>query len=143
MTTESDLPPDRRDHESTETLRLSGMTPALTVGDLDASLAWYRDVVGFHVLETWENEGKVAGATLVAGVGRLFLLQDDWAKGRDRVKGTGFRLHMATTADVDEMAAGIEQRGGTLESAPVDMPWGRAFSLVDPDGFGITISSEG
>ncbi len=143
MTGESNATPDQRDDSHPETLRLRGITPALTVGDLDASLAWYRDVVGFHVQETWENEGKVGGAILVAGAGRLFLLQDDWAKGRDRVKGAGFRLHMATAADVDEIAAGIEQRGGTLESAPVDMPWGRAFSIVDPDGFGITISSEG
>ncbi len=71
-------------------------------------------------------------------------MQDDWAKGRDRVKGEGFRLHMATATDVDQIAAGIEQRGGTLESPPADMPWGgRAFSLADPDGFKITISSEG
>ena len=144
MSDESNGTPDRRDDSKPETLRLSGITPALTVGDIDASLVWYRDVVGFHVQETWENEGKVGGAALVAGVGRLLLIQDDWAKGRDRVKGVGFRLHMATSADVDGLAAGIEQRGGTLESPPADMPWGgRAFSLVDPDGFGITISSEG
>jgi predicted enzyme related to lactoylglutathione lyase len=45
---------------------------------------------------------------------------------------------------VDELAAAIEARGGTLESPPADMPWGaRAFSLVDPDGYKITIASEG
>ncbi|MCH8813368.1 MAG: VOC family protein [Gemmatimonadetes bacterium] len=49
---------------------------------------------------------------------------------------------MATDDDVDAIAAGIERRGGTLESPPEDTPWGaRAFSLVDPDGFKITISS--
>ena len=40
-------------------------------------------------------------------------------------------------------AAGIKERGGSLESEPADMPWGaRAFSVVDPDGFQITFSSE-
>ena len=113
------------------------------MGDLDVSLPWYRDVVGFHVEETWEQEGKVVGAALVAGASRLMIIQDDWAKGRDRVKGVGFRLHMTTTSDVDEVAANIEARGGTLESQPADMPWGaRAFSIVDPDGFGMTISGE-
>jgi uncharacterized glyoxalase superfamily protein PhnB len=30
-----------------------------------------------------------------------------------------------------------------VEAQPEDMPWGaRAFSLVDPDGFKITISGE-
>ncbi len=144
MSNESDLPLDRRDHSGLEHLRLRSISPALTVGDIDASLAWYRDVVGFHVQETWEHEGRVGGAALAAGTARLLLVQDDWAKGRDRVKGEGFRLHMATADDVDEIAARIEERGGTLESPPADLPWGpRAFSLVDPDGFKMTISSEG
>ena len=48
---------------------------------------------------------------------------------------------MVTADDVDEVAAGIEALGGTLDSPPSDNPWGRAFTLVDPDGFMITISS--
>jgi uncharacterized glyoxalase superfamily protein PhnB len=116
----------------------------LTVADVETSLKWYRDVVGFHVQEKWEDEGTVGGAALIAGLGPLLLVQDDWAQGRDREKGVGFRLHMTTAHDVDELAAGIEARGGTLESPPEDMPWGaRAFSLVDPDGYKITIASEG
>ncbi len=144
MTTESDAPLDRRDQKSAKTLRLRSLSPALTVADVEAILEWYRDVVGFHVQEKWEHEGKVGGAALIAGLGPLLLVQDDWAQGRDRVKGVGFRLHMTTAHDVDELAATIEQRGGTLESPPGDTPWGaRAFSLVDPDGYKITSSSEG
>ena len=143
MTTESDDPLDRRDKDSTKTLRLRSLSPALTVADVEASLEWYRDVVGFHVQEKWEHEGKVGGAALIAGLGPLLLVQDDWAQGRDRVKGVGFRLHMTTAHDVDELAAAIEQRGGTLDSPLADTPWGaRAFSLVDPDGYKITIASE-
>ena len=144
MSTESNEQVDRRDHSTPDTLRLRSISPSLTVGDIEASLAWYRDVVGFHVKETWDHEGKVGGVSLVAGAAHLFLGQDDWAKGRDRAKGEGFRLHLATGGDVDEIAAQIEERGGTLEAQPADMPWGaRAFSLVDPDGFKLTISSEG
>ena len=143
MTTEPNKPPDRRDHHTTETLRLRALSPALTVDDVEASLAWYRDVIGFHVQETWEQEGKVGGAALIAGLGPLFLVQDDYAKGRDREKGVGVRIHMTTSLDVNDLAASIEERGGTLDSPPEDMPWGaRAFSLVDPDGYKITIASE-
>ena len=50
---------------------------------------------------------------------------------------------MATDGDVDAISAGIEQRGGTLESAPADTFFGaRAFSLVDLDGFKLSISSD-
>ena len=143
MTTESDEPLAGGDNGGLGTLELRSLRPALTVSDINVSLPWYRDVVGFRVEETWEHEGKVGGARLLAGGIGLFLLQDDWAKGRDRVKGEGFRLHLTTADDVDEIAAGIEKRGGTLESPPEDTPWGsRAFSLADPDGFKITISSD-
>jgi uncharacterized glyoxalase superfamily protein PhnB len=143
MSAETDMP-DRRDHDTPETLQLRSISPSITVGDIEASRAWYRDVLGFHVKETWEDdEGKLMGVQVVAGSANVYMAQDDWAKGRDRVKGEGFRLHMVTGDDVDAIAAGIEARGGTLEAQPADMPWGaRAFSLVDPDGFKLTISTE-
>jgi lactoylglutathione lyase len=142
MSTESDVA-ERSERRIPETLRLRGIAPSLTVSDLDASLTWYRDVVGFTVGELWEDEGKVLGAELVAGSARLMIGQDDWAKGRDRKKGEGFRLYLTTSQDVDEIATAIQSRGGTLETEPEDMPWGaRAFSVVDPDGFNITISSQ-
>ena len=44
----------------------------------------------------------------------MFMIgQDDWKKGRDRVKGEGFRLYCQTTQDVDRLAEGIKARGGT------------------------------
>ena len=133
---------ERRNRGTPETVRLRSITPALTVNDLEKSLAWYGEVVGFLIGEKWEREGKVVGAELIAGGTRIILSQDDWAKGKDRPKGQGFRLHLATAQDVDEIAAAIQERGGKLASEPADMPWGnRAFDLVDPDGFQLTISS--
>ncbi|MEX2048147.1 MAG: VOC family protein [Gemmatimonadota bacterium] len=127
-----------------ETLRIRNVSAGLTVGDLGKSLAWYRDVLGFIVEEEWKRDDKVTGVGLLAGSARLFISQDDFAKGRDRKKGEGFRLHLATGQDVDGIAARIKARGGKLESEPAEMPWGtRAFALVDPDGFKLTISSEG
>jgi len=129
---------------SPETLRLRVITASLTVNDLDASLYFYRDVVGFTVHELWEHEGTVMGADLIAGNAHLLIGQDDWAKGRDREKGIGFRLYFTTKQAVDDVAKAIKERGGDLASEPADMPWGgRAFSMVDPDGFNVTIASDG
>jgi uncharacterized glyoxalase superfamily protein PhnB len=128
---------------SPETLRFRSVSPSLTVGDLQKSIAWYRDVAAFHVGEMWRENGEVRGAEVMAGAVRFVLSQDDWSKGRDRKKGEGMRLNLRTTQNVDEIAKGIEQRGGKLDSRPADM-WGmRAFSLTDPDGFKLTISSGG
>jgi len=135
--------PDKAARSQPETLRLRGLAPSITVRDLQASLAWYRDVVGFHVDSAHEHEGVVRGYTLAAGTQHILIGQDDGAKGADRVKGLGMRFYLETTQDVDEIAAGITARGGTLASEPADMPWGpRAFDLVDPDGFAFTIMSE-
>ena len=125
-----------------ETLRLRSVEPGLTVNDLQTSLAWYRDVLGCTEGERWEHDGKLAGVSVVAGTVTINLTQDDWAKGRDRKKGEGFRLYLNTVQDVDEIAAAIKARGGTLLSEPKDMPWGaRVFQLADPDGFKLTVSS--
>ena len=136
-------PPDKRDPNQPQTLRLRSLVPSVTVRDLEVSLAWYRDVVGFHVQEAHEHDGKVRGYTLVAGTEHLLIGQDDGAKGLDRVKGLGMRFYLESVRDVDQIAADIKARGGTLASEPADMPWGpRAFDLVDPDGFRFTIMSE-
>jgi lactoylglutathione lyase len=124
---------------------LSGRTlsASLTVKDLQKSLAWYRDVVGFAVDQEHEREGKLRAVALKAGAVRILIGQDDGAKGWDRVKGQGFSLQITTTQNVDEIAKRIKELGGKLESEPADMPWGaRVFRLQDPDGFKLVISSE-
>jgi uncharacterized glyoxalase superfamily protein PhnB len=118
------------------------LAASLTVKDLSASLAWYRDVFGFAVDRQHERGGKLVAVSLRAGDVRLLLGQDDGAKGIDRVKGEGFSMQITTSQSIDEIADGIKARGGTLDSEPADMPWGpRMFRLKDPDGFKFVISS--
>lgn len=119
------------------------LSASLTVSDLAASLAWYRDVLGFAVDRLHEREGRPLGASLKAGDVRILLTQDDGAKGLDRVRGDGFSLMITTSQDVDRLVAGIKERGGALESEPVDTPWGgRLFRVRDPDGFKLAIATE-
>lgn len=124
-----------------ETLRLARAGMGYTVADIERSLAWYRDVLGCFVKERWEHEGRLMGAEMVAGAVTFYLGQDDWKKGRDRIKGQGCRLYCTTGQDLDALAASIKAKGWALEQEPTDQPWGwRDFSVVDPDGFKITIA---
>jgi uncharacterized glyoxalase superfamily protein PhnB len=126
-----------------ESLRASELAASLTVKDLEKSVAWYRDVVGFTVDRKHEREGKLVGVSLKAGHVRILLNQDDGARGSDRTKGEGFSLQITTGQSVDAIANRIKGAGGTLATEPADMPWGvRAFRVVDPDGFRIAFSSE-
>jgi uncharacterized glyoxalase superfamily protein PhnB len=126
-----------------ETLRLRSAAPSFTVANIEKSVAFYRDVLGFTVKDRWDQDGKLMGVELVAGNVRIMLSQDDWKKGRDRVKGEGFRIYCMTAQSVDAIAARIQASGGSLLQEPRDQPWGlRDFAVADPDGFKITISNE-
>jgi len=126
-----------------ESFRGRDLSVSLSCDDLQKSLAWYRDVVGFHAAQEYPGpDGAIRAVRLVAGDIRLLIGQDDGAKGQDRKKGVGFSLHVTTAQDIDELAARIEERGGRLEDAPMTAPWGpRIFRVRDPDGVLITISS--
>jgi uncharacterized glyoxalase superfamily protein PhnB len=121
-------------------LTLSSVAPSFTVNDVERSIAWYRDVLGLVVKDRWEYEGKLMGVEMQAGGVTFMLGQDDWKKGRDRVKGEGFRLYSETSQDADRLAEQIKARGGTLAQEPKDESWGaRVFSVEDPDGYKISI----
>jgi len=121
----------------------SALMASLTVKNLQASLAWYRDVLGFGESERHEREGVLRAVSLKAGSVEILIGQDDGAKGTDRVKGQGLSLQLTTSQNIDEIAARIKASGGVLESEPMDMPWGaRVLSVRDLDGFKFVISSE-
>jgi len=132
-------PPARR---QPETLRLRGVSPSFTTNDLQRSIAFYRDVLGFVMGDEWRGEnGVLNGCEMHAGSVVFVLTQDDFAKGRDRQKGVGTRLHVSTAQDIDRLASEIKARGGTLDQEPTDMPWGeRLFMITDPDGFKLSIA---
>lgn len=122
-----------------ETLRLRKIAPSFTATDLQRSIAFYRDVLGFVVGEEWRQDGVLAGCEIHAGAVTFMLGQDDFAKGRDRQKGLGTRVWCHTAQDLDRLAAEIKARGGVLDQDPQDMEWGdRVFMITDPDGFKLT-----
>jgi uncharacterized glyoxalase superfamily protein PhnB len=126
-----------------ETLRLRSFEPGLTVNDLDQSMRFYVDVLGFIAGDRWSDGGVQRGVMLKAGASQLSLSQDDWARGRDRKKGEGVRIWCRTAQDIDRLAARIKAAGGHLTAEPKDQPWGgRSLSVDDPDGYHLTISRE-
>ena len=130
---------DRR-QKAPETLRLRSLEPSLTVDDLERSLLFYTNVLGFFVGDRWSDGGTLRGVMLKAGVCELGLSQDDWAKGRNRKKGEAVRISCQTAQDIDALAARIKAGGGRLTEEPHDTAWGtRSLSVDDRDGFHLTI----
>ena len=123
-------------------LNAKSLMPGYTVDDLDKTIAFY-EALGFVVTQRWDDNGTPIGAMMKAGDLELGLNQDDWKKGRDRKKGIGVRLSISTPGSVDEIAKRAKNAGITLKSEPRDTEWkSRAFELVDPTGFLLTVFSE-
>ena len=124
-------------------VQVSAIVPTLTVDDLQKSIAFY-EALGFAIDERWEEKGTLLGVMVRAGTTQIGLNQDDWKKGRDRKKGIGVRLSLKTAGSVDEIATRAKAAGITLKSEPQDTEWkSRAFEVVDPSGFLLTVFSEG
>ncbi len=117
---------------------LLSVAAGFTVNDIEKSMAWYRDVLGFKVKERWERDGTLHGAEMSAGDVAFYLGQDDWKMGRDRVKGVGTRMYITTGPRIGRLADNIKARGGTL-TQELREDWGmRTFSVEDPDGYRMT-----
>jgi len=131
---------DRRTSEH-ETLRLRATNPIFTVTDLERSIRFYSDVLGFIVSDRYHgSDGALQGVMLKAGVCELGLTQDDWAKGRDRQRGVAVRIWCTTAQDIDALAQRIKARNYPLTQEPRDESFGgRSLALDDPDGFHLSI----
>jgi len=131
------------DQADSQTLVASALSVALTVNDIDRSLHWYTEVLGFTLDQRHEREGTLRAVSLRAGTVRMLLGRDDGMKGWDRVKGQGMSIQITTSQNVDAIAEGIKASGGTLHTEPETAPWGpRLFRVKDPDGFLLVIASE-
>jgi catechol 2,3-dioxygenase-like lactoylglutathione lyase family enzyme len=124
--------------------RLSVLRPMLEVLDVDASVAFYTDVLGFSVLSSMEDEeapGRKVWASLEKDDVRLMVSlmhthDEDDEHGHDHSHEpmlTG-ALYF-TVDDVDALALDL---GGKvqLEYGPVSQGYGmRELGIVDPDGY--------
>jgi len=127
---------------TTTTLKARSLSIALTVNDLTSSTRLYTEGLGFVLQEEFKMEGKVVGVMLESGDAGLMLTQDDFAKGRDRQKGAGMRLYIESEQDLQALAQQARAVGMAVEGDPAPLPWGpTGFSLTDPDGFKVTVSS--
>ncbi|MDQ5820432.1 MAG: VOC family protein [Actinomycetota bacterium] len=117
----------------------------LTVPDIDAALALYRDALGMEELEAWEGEGEGARIAILAG-GRatLELINEQQANAIDRIEvGRRVAGPVRIALEVDDSAAAADRlvaAGGELVAEPVTTPWNDLNARVQtPDGMQLTL----
>jgi lactoylglutathione lyase len=125
-----------------QALDARSLVPSLTVNDLQRSIRFYSDGLGFSTKQEMKDGEKLVGVILEGGGALLGLTQDDFAKGRDRVKGVGLRLWIETDQDVETMARQAKAAGLKLDIEAAPLPWGpMGFAVTDPDGYKLTVSN--
>ena len=107
----------------------------ITTGAFDASLAFYRDVIGLEVVEEWTDAGH--GAVLSAGGPARVELIDLPERARVDTESLFIGLQVATIDGIHERATAA---GHEIIREPADRPWGgRGFVVRDPNGVAINI----
>jgi lactoylglutathione lyase len=116
---------------------------ALTVGDFEAALAFYRDALGLDELEAWDaDDGR--GVVLDAGKATLELVDEVHAVTIDDIEvGRRVAGPVRLALEVDDSAASAERltgAGAELLGGPVETPWRhRNVRLRAPDGMQLTL----
>ena len=110
------------------------------VRDVTASLAWYRDVLGFDVDFTY---GEPPSYAQVSRDGIAFNLRHtDVTPWRDHGEESLLAVRIDVT-DCEALHGELEQRGADVRQPPRLEPWGQVTMLVaDPDGNLIGFGSE-
>ena len=128
---------------SQATLKAQALYPNLTATDLQRSIRFYTEGFGFEIKDRHERDGVLRYVTMTAGKATIGIGQDDFAKGRDRVKGVALRFWLATDQDITDLAARAKAAGIKLDEEPAPLPWGpMGFAVTDPDGFKFTIAND-
>jgi predicted enzyme related to lactoylglutathione lyase len=116
---------------------LTGISPVLLVADLDCSVAFYRDALGFDC-EVHGDPPDFAVASRDAAVILLALAADEerlvphW-QIVDKMVNAYIRVD-----DADAIYAEVQERGAPIDWTIYNAPHGfREFGVQDPDGYDI------
>lgn len=122
-----------------------GVAPILTVTDMERSIAFYQDQLGFDVpMILRDPQGKAQHAILNRGNAMLMIGPEMASAEKPALsttpKGFGVELYVNLT-EIDNYYEQVRSKGVTIREELKDQFWGdRTFSLDDPDGYHLTFA---
>ncbi|MGH2617232.1 MAG: VOC family protein [Thermomicrobiales bacterium] len=119
---------------------MKSIVPALAVADIEKSVEFYSEVLGFDVAFTLPGEdGKLIHASVKRGDSEVMFGKRDPNNPHDQGKlGTGVALYatVADSEDIDAYFQRVKDAGATVVQEPTDQFWGhRDWIIADPDGY--------
>jgi catechol 2,3-dioxygenase-like lactoylglutathione lyase family enzyme len=119
--------------------RLLSALPAFVTPDVQASVAFYRDKLGFHVPEGFEDADEFAIVDLAPGQG-IHVKRGPAAGAAARRVGAYVRMAFD---ELGHLERDLSHRGVRIVSPLYDHPWGMRELVVEaPDGHQIRYGSD-
>ena len=109
--------------------------PTINVSDVDASIEYYRDKLGFNV--SWEipdesGDGRVRMAGMDRGGAEIFIARQ-WTEESNF--GLHWMVEIGPTDRLNELYEELLQRGANIKMPPTMQSWGwTMLSVLDLDG---------
>jgi len=104
-------------------------TAIFASSDIEATLAYYKDVLGFESSWTW-GDPPTFGSAKFGGVTIMFGLEPELAA---KIRG---HQHWINTANIDELYKSHLSNGAKVVSEIEDKPWGfREYVVEDLNGY--------
>ena len=101
--------------------------------DIGRALGFYRDLLGFTVLEEFRGGDRIVYARLKPPTGRATIALHLMAPG-EKLQTGGIRLYFEIR-NLEKFCQKLEAAGATFSKLPALMPWGWKHAyLDDPDG---------
>jgi catechol 2,3-dioxygenase-like lactoylglutathione lyase family enzyme len=127
-----------------DVIRLNKLTPNLVVTNVERSVAFYRDVLGFEVTMTVPDQGPYVFAAVQSGAVEIFLNAPEpafteYPAFKDRPIGGTLTLFIEV-AGVEQVHASLQARVKIV--MPLEKKWYGVieFAFEDPDGYLITFA---
>lgn len=129
--------------ESTDQHGVHGAQAVLFVTDVRQTLAWYRDVLGFHI--DFEHGDPPTHARVSSGDrNHASAARIRFEKASAPVNATSAcYLYLHVGEGMDELCQEFRARGVEISDAPTDRPWGRQFSIRDLNGYTLSFLTAG
>tara|TARA_R110000850_G_scaffold22210_41_gene65322 strand:+ start:4473 stop:4862 length:390 start_codon:yes stop_codon:yes gene_type:complete len=127
---------------SAENNPVQELVPLLFVEDIDDSIEFYTDKLGFEVSLKWEPEGKVLWCRMGRGSAALMLqpaCPDEDGVREERIKGVGFFF---LCDDAQAMYDEFSANGLNLEPPQVAFYGMNQLFLKDPDGYELCFQNQ-
>src|SRR3954447_18376967 len=130
-------------------IRVAGVTPLLEVFDMRRSVAFYRDVLGFELVQQWAPDGHLYWAMLKLG-GAVVMLNARYeahaqpaAPDAARAAGHADTELFFDCPEVDEAFRHLRAAGVAVNEPETTAYGMRTVWATDPDGFRLCFQQAG